>query len=172
MFVFISNGLAEKAAFVFDWKEAINNDADPEDMMSATRHVRDIIEKAKYPFIWCDTIRVSKTLKGIKAGDGKSIKVYVNRINYLENNKFMIHFIGECGFKGDFTIEIIEKESNCAYNNEERQIVYRSYEGLSKALEENRLYFGIGDITKENPEAARIVRKHNPWAHELVSEES
>jgi len=172
MFVFISNGLAEKAAFVFDWKEAINSDADPEDMMSATRHVRDIIEKAKYPFIWCDTIRVSKTLKGIKAGDGKSIKVYVNRINYLENNKFMIHFIAECGFKGDFTIEIIEKESNCAYDNEERQIVYRSYECLSKALEENRLYFGDGDITKENPEAARIVRKHNPWAHELVSEES
>ena len=34
MFVFIPNGLAEKAAFVFDWKEAINSDTDPEDNVS------------------------------------------------------------------------------------------------------------------------------------------
>jgi hypothetical protein len=172
MFVFIPNGLAEKAAFVFDWKEAINSDADPEEAGSATRHVRNMIENAKCQFIWCDTLRVSESLKGINSGDGKKIKVYVNRINYLENNNFLIHFIDDCGFKGDFTIEIIKKESSCIYDNEESQIVYRSYENLSNALENNRLYFGDGDITKENPEAARIVRKHNPWAHKPVSKES
>ena len=84
----------------------------------------------------------------------------------------MIQFIDECGQNGVLNLEIIGKESSCAYDNEERQIVYRSYDDLSKALEENRLYFGDGDITKENPEAAKIVRKHNPWAHEIVSKES
>lgn len=172
MFVFIPNGLAEKAAFVFDWKEAINSDTDPEDAGSATRHVRNMIEKAKCPFIWCDTLRVSESLKGINAGDGKKIKVYVNRIKYLEDDNFLIQFIDECGQNGVLNLEIIGKESSCAYDNEERQIVYRSYDDLSKALEENRLYFGDGDITKENPEAAKIVRKHNPWAHEIVSKES
>jgi hypothetical protein len=172
MFVVIPNGLAEKAAFVFDWKEAINSDTDLEEAGSATRHVRNMIEKAKYPFIWCDTLCVSESLKGINAGDGKKIKVYVNRIKYLEDDNFLIQFIDECGQNGVLNLEIIGKESSCAYDNEERQIVYRSYDDLSKALEENRLYFGDGDITKENPEAAKIVRKHNPWAHELVSEES
>jgi hypothetical protein len=171
MFVFIPNGLAEKAAFIFDWKEAANRDDNPEESLSATSHIKNMIQEAKYPFIWTDTIRVSESLEEIRAGGGKRIKVYVNRINYSGDNKFSMHFTDDCGQKGVIFIEIIETESYCVYDAEERQIVYRSYENLSKALEENRLYFGDGDITKENSEAARIVRKHNPWAHELYPQE-
>jgi hypothetical protein len=140
-YVYIPNGLAEKAKDIYDWKRTSIEDKSGETYSFWMLGVKD----RKYPCLWTDNIGVGNDADEAREWDNRR-RYYVVTGEYDEKaDVFRLKIKDNNGVDALIVLQIIKEKSFCLYHGEDALNLYRLYSKLSKDLLSGSLY----DLNKE-----------------------
>lgn len=140
-YVYIPNGLAEKAKDIYDWKRTSIEDKSGETYSFWMLGVKE----RKYPCLWTEDIGVGNNPAEAQKWSNR-IRLYVTSGEYDEKSDvFRLNIKDNNGVEALIVLKIIKEESFCLYHGEDALILYRLYSKLSKDLLSGSLY----DLNKE-----------------------